>query len=98
MIKTNFKNGKLTCLDNFGSKVKFYNKHGGSECLFFFTYKKDGNTRNMGVINPKYYSVFVYNLLSIKNEWLEEIYRSESDSKIIDHSNSQIWVLKIMKL
>ena len=52
----------------------------------------------MGVINPKYYSVFVYNLLSIKNEWLEEIYRSESDSKIIDHSNSQIWVLKIMKL
>ena len=94
VIKTNFKSGKLACLDDFGSKVKFYNKHGGSECLFFFAYKKDGNTRNMGVINPKYYSVFVYNLLSIKNEWLEEIYRSESDSKIIDHSNSQILVFK----
>lgn len=74
--------------------IKGYNNYGGTECISFFAYKKDGNTRNMGIINPKLYTVFVRNLLIVKDEWLKEIYYDEDNLNIINHSNSPILLFK----
>lgn len=72
------------------SDAKSYNEHGGAECISFSAYKKDGNTRNMGVINPKLYIAFVWNLLVIKDQWLKEMYYDVNTLDIINHSNSPI--------
>lgn len=67
--------------------------HGnGSEPIEYFSFKKDGGLRPMGIANPNWYFTFIYNMLVItENEksWLRKLY-SEDMIKYTENSLSPI--------
>lgn len=71
------------------NKPKYiYNK--GSESIKYFTYKRDNSKREMGIANPVWYVSFLYNVLKVSDDWMEEIYNNPEYERIIFHSNSPI--------
>lgn len=67
-----------------------YIYHKGSEAIKYFTYKKNGGTRPMGIANPIWYVAFIYNIVEANKCFLFNMYNDDKLEEYIIHSNSPI--------